>query len=150
MRRLQPYLALMLIVSACNVRWPIKYLVPDGCRGWLIVRYEVEGAQPLEVRGGTVVIRFPDSGIIETSSAVNGGIGIVEYWYYSPHGERKRIPLESIWGMRTGRRGKLKMLRIFIGTHDEFRAAADPFFARDSGLHSDAECIRPGEFVKRV
>jgi hypothetical protein len=53
---------------------PERHLVPEGYDGWLTVRYGVEGAPPLETSDGALVHRYPDSGVLETSTAWTSGV----------------------------------------------------------------------------
>ncbi len=44
---------------------------------------------PLEIESGYRIVKFPDSGIIETSSEAMSGEYQDEYWFYSKEGFRK-------------------------------------------------------------
>lgn len=68
-----------------------RFLIPENYVGWVCVSYGVEGASFLEIEDGFRLIKFDDSGIVETASDVIGGHGYLdEFWWYSPRG---RVPL---------------------------------------------------------
>jgi hypothetical protein len=45
-----------------NVRGPVRYDIPDGYRGWVVVRYEQESCQALPLRGVDLVVAIDQHG----------------------------------------------------------------------------------------
>ncbi|GGD08145.1 DUF6843 domain-containing protein [Pontibacillus salipaludis] len=81
----------------------VEYLIPDGKEGCFAVLYEVEGAEPLEIKDNTVTHTFSEDGLFETSSPYNFGwereitSGYRQVDYYYVDGEEKvKIPPEKI------------------------------------------------------
>jgi hypothetical protein len=48
--------------------WLYRFLIPEGYVGWVRVDFEVPGAPPLPVEGGYYILKFSDTGRIQTSS----------------------------------------------------------------------------------
>ncbi len=94
---LLPYVLALLVFSgaSCGVRAGDIVLVPNGFRGWVIVRYEVPDAPPLGREGFKTVIRVPLSGYLFTRSGRSAGYGVDEYYFEDAAGKRTRMQLES-------------------------------------------------------
>jgi len=58
----------ILTMILFNVRGPVRYDIPDGYRGWVVVRYEQEGCPPLELRGLDLVVAIDQHGCACSSS----------------------------------------------------------------------------------
>lgn len=121
---LLPLLLLLSIVFATETgqaqqgRHPCRYLIPEGYVGWVQVDYQIEGAPVLPIEDGYRVYKFPPSGRLQTSSAVEVGTyadllsGLKdEYYYYSPDTQRplpagpNRADGGMIWGHGDGQGG---------------------------------------------
>jgi hypothetical protein len=63
---LVPFVALTVLLF--NVRGPVVYEIPDGYRGWVLVRYEREDCPPLQLRGVDLIVSVDDRGCGCTSS----------------------------------------------------------------------------------
>lgn len=63
-----------------------RFLIPEGYVGWIRVDFDVPGALPLPIEGGFYIIKFSESGRLQTSSS-----DIVddrnEFFYYSTEGQ---------------------------------------------------------------
>jgi len=102
---------IIIVVSYIGIMWYAfhpregkKYFFPEGYRGWVCVTYKKEGAPPLKIEGDSFILKFPESGIIDTSSKptiVSNPEGYYvptysEYYYYSD--EKSRIAKEIAMG----------------------------------------------------
>jgi hypothetical protein len=103
-------LALLLIAaSACvmPVRTPERHLIPEGYVGWVRAYFGVAGAPPLPTEDGHLLLRYPEGGMLETSSERSQGLATDEYYYVSG-GKRRLLSTSSrggegmIWGKHEG------------------------------------------------
>ena len=54
--------------------WLYSFLIPEGYVGWIRVDFEVPGAPPLPVEGDFYILKFSDTGRLQTSSRdIQGG-----------------------------------------------------------------------------
>lgn len=60
-----------------------RYLIPEGYAGWLCVTYKIPGTADLPTEDGFRVVRFPSTGIVETSFEGLPGKYKDEFYYYS-------------------------------------------------------------------
>jgi hypothetical protein len=60
-----------------------RYLIPEGYAGWLCVSYKVAGAADLATEDGFRIVRFPSTGVVETSFEGLPGTYKDEFYYYS-------------------------------------------------------------------
>lgn len=67
-----------------------RYLIPENFAGWLCVSYKVAGAADLPTEDGFRVVRFPSTGVVETSFEGLSGKYKDEFYYYSG-GERRPL-----------------------------------------------------------
>ena len=78
-----------------------RYLIPEGYVGWLRINYRIKEASPTPLEDGYNLFRFPDSGLMNTSSKGEEGFATDEYCYYLDS-KRSAIPLSAInllvWG----------------------------------------------------
>jgi len=78
----------IVLLSACSSMYqpdrpPEKVLLPDGFVGWARIDYGVEGEPPLPRDGEYVIVKYPVSGHLRTSSRLVGKWGLQELYYYS-------------------------------------------------------------------
>lgn len=70
------------------------YLIPEGYRGELILKYKLPEGEPVEHEGFKVLFRFDESGVL--LSQYEGGKVIdhlnTEYYFVAPDGSRTPIP----------------------------------------------------------
>lgn len=57
------------------------HLIPEGYKGWAEARYGVEGAPPLPVEDGQLILRYGADGKLETSTEFEEGWAIDSYFY---------------------------------------------------------------------
>lgn len=118
---------LLLFLTGCffqgKSRRPVKYLIPAEYVGWVKIEFEVKGEPELPVEDGFVVCRFPKTGVLKTSSPIEYGVAVDEYYYYSgevlqrlslPAGGADRL----IWGEFNGR--EFDSNNRLVGTHEQF------------------------------
>lgn len=63
------------------------FYVPAGYEGWLTIRYEVAGAEPIPMQEGRQQIVFSAEGIAETSSELTVGWRRDNYFWRSSEGD---------------------------------------------------------------
>ena len=82
---------------------PLRYELPAGYRGWVVIQYEDPACPPLQSKGIYLVIPIPPSGRACTSSPIPLGWRYTRYEYVSPDGTRRAIrwggwhPDQEIW-----------------------------------------------------
>jgi len=112
-------------------RRPSRYLIPEGYVGWLRIEFNVEGAPPIPIEDGHYLFKFPPSGLIKTSSDIEYGWAMDEY-YYSSGDDRRRLKGSDwggggmIWGGVTGskqvpQRERTRYAEFFVGTEEQFK-----------------------------
>lgn len=70
-----------------------RYLIPRDYAGWLCVNYGVTSAPQLPVdENGFAVVKFPTSGIVQTSSLGKSGPLVDSYFIYDDKGEVPMAP----------------------------------------------------------
>lgn len=114
---------------------PERHTVPEGFRGWAVIHYGVTGAPPLPRDGETLVVDYPASGRLETSTPADDGEGFLNRQYFEHRGDQT-VPLSrfgEVWGeynMRLARDedGTLvsRSAGFFVGTPAEYRDAGRP------------------------
>jgi hypothetical protein len=64
---------------------PYRFLIPEGYVGWIRVDFEVPGAPPLPVEGDYYILKFSDTGRLQTSSRdiTEGWLDLAQFLYYS-------------------------------------------------------------------
>lgn len=81
---------------------PERHLVPEDRRGWITVQYGVATAAPLETEG-VLVYRYPEEGVLKTSTDFRSGLKGREYFAVGDRG-LTALPLSGenrrIWGDR--------------------------------------------------
>jgi uncharacterized protein DUF6843 len=105
-----------------------KFLVPDGYVGWLLLEYNAEGADPVPTEAGVKVFKFPSIGKLNTSSPGPERGADYEYFYYSPDGSTREIPMDYrnskgvIWGQHEGsRNGVMAQFGFFVGSEEQYK-----------------------------
>jgi hypothetical protein len=78
-------------------RHPVRYLIPDGYIGWVVVSYNEPTTPPLPVVKGEIVCKFPVGSVLRTSSALESGWAKDEFFYYSVDGSLHRLK-DTSWG----------------------------------------------------
>jgi hypothetical protein len=114
---------------------PERHVVPEGFQGWAAVSYGIDGAPPLAEIDGVLVVSYPASGQLETSTPDRPADGFHHRQYFEQRGDllAPLTRLGQIWGeytMRTAGDETDALIRhssgFFVGTFEEFRAAKRP------------------------
>jgi hypothetical protein len=107
---------------------PSKFLVPEGYVGWLLLEYNVKGAEPVSSEAGVNVFKFPSNGRLSTSSSGPERGAEDEYFYYSDDGSTRAIPGDylngkgMIWGQHEGTtNGVLAQFGFFVGSEQQYK-----------------------------
>jgi len=113
-------------VGCSNTRHPQEVLVPNKYIGWIRVEYGVKNSPPLPVVQGAVILKFPRTGLLRTSSMPESGLARDRFYYYSG---KTLYPLRQtvkgrggvVWGglttreTRSWKKGQRIYQRFFIG-----------------------------------
>jgi len=76
-----------------------RYLIPDGYAGWLCVVHGVSNGFPLPIEDGYRIVKFPSTGVVETSSEGMPGEGFKDqYYYYSKSGQLRPLDVGKEMG----------------------------------------------------
>jgi hypothetical protein len=124
---------------------PERHVVPEDFRGWVVVHYGVEGAPPLREDEGALIIEYPASGRLDTSTPAPDDRGLIHRGYYRRTTDGL-VPLSragDVWGefshitFRDNRRTVAhRSAGFFVGTMTEFRATRWPSEHREpAGTH---------------
>ena len=63
-----------------------RYIIPQGYKGWVTIRYNFPGSPPLPEVDGFYQLQIPDSGYLFTSTPLEKGWGKDEFYWQSPSG----------------------------------------------------------------
>ncbi len=114
---------------------PERHVVPEDFRGWAVLHFAVEGAPPLPADHETLIVEYPQSGRLETSTPSSGDEGFAhrEYFRDTAQGLVPLSRMDEIWGeynlrVVTDELGAVteRSTGFFVGTLAEFRAAERP------------------------
>jgi len=61
---------------------PERHVVPEGFHGWAVVHYGVEGAPPLREDDGALILEYPATGRLDTSTPAPDDEGFIQRGYY--------------------------------------------------------------------
>jgi hypothetical protein len=88
-------IALVVGFMFTGVGRPIRYELPDGYRGWVVIEYYNPDCPPRESKGIFLVVKVPSSGRVCISGPLqdhDGAWGLPLYEYVMSDGTRRRIP----------------------------------------------------------
>jgi len=114
---------------------PERHIVPEGFHGWAVVHFAVEGAPPLREEDGALILEYPATGRLETSTPAPEGEGFLQRGYYrqTADGLAPLSRVGEIWGQYSHRNfrdlfgaGSGRSSGFFVGTLKEFRATDWP------------------------
>ena len=114
---------------------PERHVVHEDFQGWAVVHFAVEGAPQLLEDDGALIIEYPATGRLETSTPAPEDDGLLHRGYYrrTPNGLVPLSRLGDIWGdyshrVFRGNRGVVgsRSAGFFVGTMAEFRATEWP------------------------
>ncbi len=107
---------------------PVRYELPAGYKGWVLIEYQNPACHSLEVKGIYLVIPIPHSGRTCTSSPAPQGWRYERYEYVTPNGKRTTIPFHPLFGENqiwassyapAQETVRFPRERFFVGTRDE-------------------------------
>lgn len=109
-------------------RTPCLFELPEGFRGWVLIRFEHSECPPLPLEQGRLVFRIPATGVLCTSNSMETGVAKDEFRYSG--NARTPIPstgwgggggvwLESNGQCGTGPKPAAILEHFFIGTEAE-------------------------------
>jgi hypothetical protein len=98
-------LASLCVLSLMALAWVVtthtpkehRFLIPEGYAGWLCIYYGVSNASALPREDGFSVVRFDETGVVETSEVGLGGDTVDEHWFYKGL-SRRRLDIEKEMG----------------------------------------------------
>ena len=107
---------------------PSKFLVPDGYVGWVQLEYDVREAQTSTVESDVTVFKFPEDGVLITSSPGPQRNGRNEFMFYFNDGSERELPMDYrggralIWGQYDGSKGgRITLFGFFVGSEDQYK-----------------------------
>ena len=124
-----------LLVFATTGCWSVsrpaaRYLLPEGYVGWARIELLVPGAPPTPLEDGHKLYKFPPSGVVQTSSDFDYGMGPPPEFYYYTGESRRRLEDELKGGVWTGGMIQRQMttgggagegqVYMFVGTKDDY------------------------------
>jgi hypothetical protein len=120
-----------LLLGACAWPGPVRWELPDGYRGWVLLAYEHRGCPPLPLRGITQVIAIDAEGCGCTSSSL-GTLREPEYAYVRTAGTVTMLDGASWIHARAGgtyfsypNGSGFRTRRFFVGPPEEGPAAVE-------------------------
>jgi hypothetical protein len=103
---------------------PMRYEIPAGFKGWLLVRFADGTCQPLRRQGVFLVVSLPPSGWVCTSTQESDGLVFYRFEYVYPNGTRQSLRWNQhgksgtqVWLLGTGLENKTQ--EIFVGDEHE-------------------------------
>ena len=110
-------------------RRPSLFLLPEGYEGWVRIDFGVKTAPALSIENGYYSFKFPQTGLIQTSSAFEEGYAEDKYYYYSEVGTRRSLRGSvsggggMIWGEVVSRVQDEPEIHqyFFVGTEKDFK-----------------------------
>jgi hypothetical protein len=84
-------------MGAPIARHPDKFLIPENYVGWIEVKYGETNSPALQMNNRILIYQIPDSGLLSTSSLLEGGWAKDEYFYSSQDGSLHSLK-ETGWG----------------------------------------------------
>jgi len=114
---------------------PERHVVAEDFQGWAVVHYGLEGAPPLREDAGALILEYPATGRLDTSTPAPDAEGFLQRGYYR-RTAGGLVPLSragDVWGEYSHRnfqpdRGQIggRSSGFFVGTMKEFFAAEWP------------------------
>ena len=130
----------MVTAVGLDAATPERHVVPEDFQGWAVVHYGVEGAPRLQEDDGALIVEYPATGRLETSTPAPEDDGLLQRGYYrrTANGLAPLSRMGDIWGdyshrVFPGNRGVVgsRSSGFFVGTMKEFLATEWPTEHRD-------------------
>ena len=109
---------------------PVRFLIPEGYVGWMVLVFNQKKAPPAPTEGGAIIFKFPGSGVLKASSRGPEPGARKTYVYYSSDGSVRDVPMDyregrgMIWGEYDGFiHGARSEFGFFVGTHEQYLQA---------------------------
>ena len=126
--------AIAVSFLACNTRRPARFLVPEGFKGWVRINFQVPNTKPIPVEDGRWLFTLDSAGHLQTSSPLDGGLAVDDFFYVSngrwtPLRKTESCGGGSIWGVSKGSdvsSNHADREWFFVGSEAEYRQQIDP------------------------
>lgn len=114
-----------------------RHIIPEGYSGWLTVTYGDPTAAPLPQAGDTLIVRYPRSGVVQTSDTLEHRWRLRSFHQVDADGMRRlatRGPDCRVWRRHTRRvfvddraetAGAELSFGFFVGTKEESEAGGN-------------------------
>ena len=90
-----------------------RYYLPETYAGWICVSFNVDGAPPLPMDDGFLVVKVPSNGTLKTSTEPRFSPKIDEYFYYNGKTIREAEELQLGGGSTIQMEGKKEITFYF-------------------------------------
>lgn len=124
----------VMTAAGVDTAAPERHVVPENFEGWVVVHYGVDGAPELRHEDGAVIIEYPATGRLDTSSPAPDAEGFIQRGYYrrTPDGLEPLSRAGDIWGEfshRTFRGDHAELAdRMSQGDHAEGAGRSSGFY----------------------
>jgi len=121
--------------AGLDVAAPERHIVPEDFQGWAVVHFGVEGAPPLREEEDALILEYPATGRLDTSTPAPDAEGFIQRGYYrqTANGLAPLSRVGDIWGefshliyRHDGSLNAGHSTGFFVGTMKEFRATEWP------------------------
>ena len=108
------------MLCGCDTRSPVKYVIPDGYRGWVVIFFDHEQEPSLPTSQGYRVCTFSKQGKLYTSSAQDYGKASDIFVFMKPDGSTSFVKDANLIRAHTTGEG---YEYFFVGSETELNAA---------------------------
>jgi hypothetical protein len=139
--RIAVFLGLVVVaVTSCTSRRPVRLIIQDGTAGWVKVNFGRAGAPKIPVEDGIYTIRVPQNRKVETSDDKFGSLDNAEFYYETRDGKRVRLSANQddnarrIWAGEYSKDKTGEHLTFFVGRDEQFTRVLVPPGSIASGI----------------
>lgn len=115
-----------------------RYYLPEKYAGWVCVSFNVDGAPPLPIEDGFLVVKLPPNGILKTSSEPRFSPKHDQFFYYNVSGIREAKELQHGGGGTVQKVGDKVITFHFWLSSGDLKADYEQFVKNRDG--SAIEC----------